>query len=92
MRSFNKQVNLLLIAFFVMLPSLAQQQVHVHMADRSALWDFPLIIDSIDHITVTDDEEELLFHMRGDVTVPFAIDAIDRVTVEPVETAESKDP
>ncbi|MBQ3631109.1 MAG: CotH kinase family protein [Prevotella sp.] len=92
MRLFYRQFNLLLIAVFVMLPCFGQQQVHVHMADRSALWDFPLIIDSIDHMTVTDDEEELLFHLRGDVTVPFTIDAIDRVTVEPVGTDESKDP
>ena len=79
------------LACYGVLPCQGQQQVHVYTADRSAQWDFPLIIDSIDHITVTDDEQQLLFNMRGDVTVPFSIPSIERVTVEPVSTDESKD-
>ena len=81
----------LLLACCAGLPCQGQQQVHVYTTDRSAQWDFPLIIDSIDHITVSDDEQQLLFNVHGDVTVPFAIPSIERVTVEPVSPEESKD-
>jgi hypothetical protein len=70
---------------------MAQERMHVYMNDWSARWNFPITTDSIDHVTVSSDEKELLFHLHGDVVVPFAIDLIDSVTVENEPAVETKD-
>ena len=71
--------------------AMAQERMHVYMNDWSARWNFPITTDSIDHVTVSSDEKELLFHLHGDVVVPFAIDLIDSVTVENEPAVETKD-
>lgn len=91
MRMLRRLFMPLLMVCCTVLPCRGQQQVHVCSIDRGAQWDFPLIIDSIGHITASDDEQQLLFNMRGDVVVPFDIPKIERVTVEPAPTAETKD-
>ena len=82
---------LLAVAMASAATAMAQERMHVYMNDWSARWNFPITTDSIDHVTVSSDEKELLFHLHGDVVVPFAIDLIDSVTVENEPAVETKD-
>ena len=82
---------LLAVAMASAATAMAQERMHVYMNDWSARWNFPITTDSIDHVTVSSDEKELLFHLHGDVVVPFAIDLIDSVTVENEPAVEPKD-
>lgn len=82
---------LLAVAMASAATAMAQERMHVYMNDWSARWNFPITTDSIEHVTVSSDEKELLFHLHGDVVVPFAIDLIDSVTVENEPAVETKD-
>lgn len=68
----------------------AQERVHIHMNQLDALWDFPVITDSIEFFDVSDDQTQLQLHVHGDVVVPFSLEAIDSLTIEnePVETKD----
>ena len=59
----------------------AQQRLHVHMTDRGAQWDFPVVVDSIRDMTLSDDLAEILFNVTSGAAVPFERAKIDSLTI-----------
>ena len=70
----------------------AQRRTHVHMTDVSTQWDFPVVVDSIEEMRLDRTRNRLLFNLHGDVTVPFALEKIDSLTIEEEPAVETKDP
>ncbi len=82
---------LLLLTAFTMQVR-AQQRVFVHRYDLSEHWKFPVVVDSIIDITIDDNETNILFNVRGDVSIPFNISRIDSLTIEDEPLIEGKNP
>ena len=74
------------------LSSHAQQRAHVYMNQLGGLWNFPVVVDSIDEITIGNAKNQVLFHVTGGQTVPFSIEHIDSLTFEREPLEETKDP
>ena len=70
----------------------AQQRMHVHMTDRGAQWDFPVVVDSIRDMTLSDDLAEILFNVTSGAAVPFERAKIDSLTIEDEPAVETKNP
>ena len=93
-------ITMLLTTIFC-LSSQAQQRAHIYMNQQGGQWDFPIVVDSIQDITVSDDQKTLLFNVSAPVgvtaggqptaTVPFTIAQIDSLTFEPEPEVETKD-
>lgn len=81
----------LLLLLFVAHTTHAQQLVRVETTDRGTQWQWPVAVESIDHMTVDDSHKHFRLHVSDDCVVPFAIDKIDRVTVNMPAEEETKD-
>lgn len=62
------------------------------MNQEGGLWDFPIVVDSIGDITISNNQDQLLFNVTGNQTVPFSIQYIDSLTFESEPLTETKDP
>lgn len=90
---FSNPLRTLLLTALVLtvIQAQGQERVHVHTNYRSAHWDFPVTSDSVGFVTVSDDQNRMLFHLNNGVTVPFNIESIDSVTVAEDPLLETKD-
>lgn len=84
--------KILSLAVLFLIPSLgmAQEQVHVHIKDRQATWDFPLKADDVQSFGIQ--SSQLNANMVNDIVVPFDAAKVDSVTFEDVSDVETKDP
>ncbi len=78
----------LLLASFA---GFSQQHVHVHTSTDDAHWDMPVMVDSIQDITLSDDLRSLQLNMTGASTLPFYLVDIDSMTIEEAPATETKD-
>ena len=74
----------------------AQKRLHIHADNLSHHWDFPIVVDSIEHITVGNDLKTLHVNVnapaaRGAVTVPFSLEHTDSITIADEPAVETKD-
>ena len=69
----------------------AQSHTHVHISQSDGHWTFPIAIDSISDMDVSNDQRCLKVNLKANQTVPFIIEHIDSVTFENEPPSESKD-
>ena len=69
----------------------AQSHTHVHISQSDGHWTFPIAIDSISDMDVSNDQRCLKVKLKANQTVPFIIEHIDSVTFENEPPSESKD-
>ena len=69
----------------------AQSHAHVYMTEQNTLWNFPIIIDSIQDISLSDDQQLLHFNVSEGHTVPFTLQRVDSLTFEEEPDVETKD-
>ena len=87
-----RRLSLLIAALWTVVFAVAQQQTHVYFNQWKTQWDAPLIIDSIQDITLSDDLKELQFHVKGEAAVPaFLLEDVDSLTFEDDPLVETKD-
>ena len=91
---FRLHFRLLLLSALsgVVLLGNAQRRALVHMNNLSAHWEFPVVTDSIDEISLSDGPDDLLFHLHNGVTVPFSVEHLDSLTFGDEPAVETKDP
>ena len=81
----------LLIALAVSMTAGAQLRTHIHISQEDAPWDIPVINDSIEDITISDDVETMTVNIKGGVGMPFGVEQIDSITFEEELFEETKD-
>ena len=86
-----KKLVILTLAVAFTATAWAQERVHVHLTSQWSQWDFPMIADSLDYADVSDDQQELRLHVKGDVVVPFRLADVDSLTFENEPAVETKD-
>ena len=87
-----RRLSLLIAALWTVVFAVAQQQTHVYFNQWKTQWDAPLIIDSIQDITLSDDLKELQFHVKGEAAMPaFLLEDVDSLTFEDDPLVETKD-
>jgi len=89
--------SIFLWGLLIMLPvfclhTFAQRRAHVYMNNVGGQWDFPVVTDSIDSLTVSSDLTQLQMYVGQKATVPFSIEHIDSLTFEDEPLTETKDP
>ena len=84
---------LLMVAVFMSLCTKmsAQSHTHVHISQHNGHWTFPIAIDSISDMDVSNDLRSMQVHLKANQIVPFNIEHIDSVTFENEPSIESKD-
>lgn len=87
----HRHLFLTAIATVLLLTAQAQRRVHTHLSDEWGHWDVPIVVDSIGDFEVSQGHDRLLFNVSGGATVPFALDAIDSLTIEDEPLVETKD-
>jgi len=70
----------------------AQPRAHLYMNQLDAQWNMPIVVDSIEEISISSQQDQLLFDLKGQQTIPFSIQYIDSLTFENEPAQESKDP
>lgn len=83
---------LLTIAVAAATTGRAQERLHVHTNYRSTHFDFPVTSDSISHVTMSNDRQQLLVYLGNGVKVPFGIGSVDSITIADDPLHETKDP
>ena len=81
----------LIICLFSLKHATAQSHAHIYMTDQNTQWNFPIIIDSIQEISLSDDLQHLHFNVNDEQTVPFTLQRIDSLTFEKEPNVETKD-
>ncbi len=85
-------ILIMVMAIVLVLPAYSQKRMHVNMQMQGGLWSFPVVVDSVDEMTVSSDQATLEVHTTGPFTVPFAIENIDSISFEDDPLNESKNP
>ena len=89
---FLRPLLVLFVVLGISVTARAQQHIHIRTTASGGHWDFPLTVDSIQDITVSDDLKQLLFNVTESSVVPFVISQIDSLTIEEAPAEETKDP
>ncbi|MCR5132103.1 MAG: CotH kinase family protein [Prevotella sp.] len=87
----KRSLLLLALAVFGLGSVLAQEMLHVHTHNLNAHWDFPLFADSLAYADVSDDQDDLRLHVKGDAVVPFDLSVVDSLVVSDESFVETKD-
>ena len=87
----KKSATIILLSILLVSHVGAQRLMHVHMNAQKTTWDFPVTVDSIADITVSDDLKQLQFNVNGPAVVPFNIAQIDSLKIDDKPKTETKD-
>ncbi|MCR5159689.1 MAG: CotH kinase family protein [Prevotella sp.] len=88
---FLRPLLLLTVLCCVATTGFAQQRLHVHTNAVGGQWDFPVTVDSITDFSVSSDRKQLLLHVSGEASVPFALSQVDSLTIGEDAGQETKD-
>lgn len=81
----------LLLATFVVRPAYSQLMTHMHISQRGGHWDVPVMNDSIEDTSLSEDASTMNVNLRGGIVVPFSVVQVDSITFEEDSSVETKD-
>ena len=73
------------------LPAYSQLRTHVHISERGGHWDVPVVNDSLEDMSLSDDAGTLYLNTRQGIVVPFSVEQMDSLTFEDELLVETKD-
>lgn len=80
-----------LLAVSATKPVFAQVHTHVHISQRGGHWDVPVVNDSIEDMSLSEDAKTMSMNLRGSFVVPFSVEQMDSLTFEEGLEVETKD-
>ena len=69
----------------------AQLRTHVYFSQQGGHWDVPVVNDSLEDISLSEDVKTLTMNLRCGIRVPFSVEAVDSLTFEEEPLVETKD-
>ena len=73
------------------MPAHCQLRTHVHISERGGHWDVPVVNDSLEDMSLSDDARTLYLNTRQGIVVPFSVEQMDSLTFEDELLVETKD-